>query len=32
MGTGSRETEAVLQSMPGVGPVLSRTLLGQVPE
>jgi transposase len=25
-------TEAVLQSIPGVGPVLSRTLLGQVPE
>lgn len=24
--------EAVLRSMPGVGPVLSRTLLGQVPE
>jgi transposase len=25
-------TEAILQSIPGVGPVLSRTLLGQVPE
>src|SRR5262249_18483108 len=25
-------TEAVLQSIPGVGPVLSRILLGQVPE
>ena len=25
-------TEAILHSMPGVGPVLSRTLLGQVPE
>src|SRR5439155_3557262 len=25
-------TEAVLQSIPGVGPVLSRTLLAQVPE
>jgi transposase len=25
-------TEAVLQSIPGVGPILSRTMLGQVPE
>jgi transposase len=25
-------TETILQSIPGVGPVLSRTLLGQVPE
>jgi hypothetical protein len=25
-------TAAILPSLPGVGPVLSRTLLGQVPE